>query len=225
VGSLLAGPAETIARGRLYRKRLGGGMRQAGVLAAAALVALEESPAKLAQDHENARFLAERLSQIPGIHADAGAVETNIVIFDVSETGLPSADISARLRERGVLINSINERQMRAVTHYDVDRAGCEQALATFEDILGRGTPALRRGSVANTICTDRVRRIVTRRQPALFRGRHFEDVIILLCVRRKSYRARQRNQNSLTDSRVGPYDAPCTVRWETYIQLPLRFR
>jgi threonine aldolase len=148
VGSLLAGPAETIARGRLYRKRLGGGMRQAGVLAAAALVALEESPAKLAQDHANARWLAERLSQIPGIRADAAAVETNIVIFDVSGTGLPSAEISARLRERGVLINGINERQMRAVTHYDVDRAGCEQAVEALQEIVEpRTTSATARGT------------------------------------------------------------------------------
>jgi threonine aldolase len=135
VGSLLAGPSETIARGRLYRKRLGGGMRQAGVLAAAALVALEESPAKLAQDHANARFLARELSGFPGIRVDA-AVETNIVVFDVSGTGLPSPEISARLRERGVLINGINERQMRAVTHYDVDRTGCEQAIEALREIV-----------------------------------------------------------------------------------------
>jgi threonine aldolase len=141
---LLAGPAETIARGRLYRKRLGGGMRQAGVLAAAALVALEESPAKLAQDHANARFLAQELSQIPGIRVDA-AVETNIVIFDVGETGLPSAEISTRLRERGVLINGINERQTRAVTHYDVDRAGCEQAIGALREIIE--SPAKRASS------------------------------------------------------------------------------
>ena len=123
-------------------------MRQAGVLAAAALVALEESPAKLAQDHANARWLAERLSQIPGIRADAAAVETNIVIFDVSGTGLPSAEISARLRERGVLINGINERQMRAVTHYDVDRAGCEQAVEALQEIVEpRTTSATARGT------------------------------------------------------------------------------
>jgi threonine aldolase len=129
VGSLLAGPAEAIARGRLYRKRLGGGMRQAGVLAAAGLIALEETPKLLADDHCNAKFVAEGLSRIPGIAVDPAKVMTNIVIFDVSGTGLASAEISARLKQRGVLINGINERQMRAVTHYDVDRAACEQAL------------------------------------------------------------------------------------------------
>jgi threonine aldolase len=129
VGSLLAGPAEAIARGRLYRKRLGGGMRQAGVLAAAGLIALEETPKVLADDHCNAKFVAEGLSRIPGIAVDPAKVMTNIVIFDVSGTDLVSAEISARLKQRGVLINGINERQMRAVTHYDVDRAACEQAL------------------------------------------------------------------------------------------------
>jgi threonine aldolase len=126
---LLAGTAEAIAQGRLYRKRLGGAMRQAGVLAAAALVALEETPQRLADDHCNAKFLAEGLARIPGIAADAAKAMTNIVIFDIEGTGLPSAEISSRLKARGVLINGINERQMRAVTHYDVDRAGCEQAL------------------------------------------------------------------------------------------------
>ncbi|HLI83858.1 MAG TPA: GntG family PLP-dependent aldolase [Bryobacteraceae bacterium] len=135
VGSLLAGPAETIAQGRLYRKRLGGGMRQAGVLAAAALVALSESPAGLQRDHTNARLLAEGLARIPGIQVNPADVETNIVIFDVSGTGLTSPEIGARLRERGVLINGINDRQMRAVTHYDVDRAGCQEALAALAEI------------------------------------------------------------------------------------------
>ena len=136
VGSLLAGPAEAIARGRLYRKRLGGGMRQAGVLAAAGLIALEETPKLLADDHCNAKFVAEGLSRIPGIAVDPAKVMTNIVIFDVSGTGLASAEISARLKQRGLLINGINERQMRAVTHYDVDRAACEQALEAIECCL-----------------------------------------------------------------------------------------
>jgi threonine aldolase len=137
VGSLLAGPAEAIARGRLYRKRLGGGMRQAGVLAAAGLVALEETPPRLVNDHANAKFLAEGLAQIPGIALELADVMTNIVIFDISGTGLASAEISSRLRQRGVLINGVNERQMRAVTHYDVDRPGCEETLDAMTGILG----------------------------------------------------------------------------------------
>jgi threonine aldolase len=138
VGSLLAGTKENIARGRLYRKRLGGGMRQAGVLAAAGLVALEDTPPCLFADHANAQFLAEGLSRVPGIQIEPADVMTNIVIFDVSGTGLASAEISRRLKQRGVLINGINERLMRAVTHYDVDRAGCEQALEAMASCVGK---------------------------------------------------------------------------------------
>jgi len=129
VGSVLAGPKELIAKGRLYRKRLGGGMRQVGVLAAAGLIALEETPKRLHEDHCNAKFLGEGLSRIKGISLDAARIASNIVIFDVSGTGLPSAEISGRLKNVGVLINGINPRRMRAVTHYDVTRADCSQAL------------------------------------------------------------------------------------------------
>jgi threonine aldolase len=128
-GSMLAGPAPLIAKARLYRKRLGGGMRQVGILGAAGLIALEESPKGLAQDHCNARFLAEGLAQIPGVQVDPSKIATNIVIFDVSQTGLASSEISARLKRQGVLINGVNDRLMRAVTHYDVDRAACAAAL------------------------------------------------------------------------------------------------
>ena len=136
VGSMLAGPADLIARGRLYRKRLGGGMRQAGVLAAAGLMALEETPRRLPEDHANARFLAEGLAHIPGIQVDPRKVATNIVIFDVSGTGLWSAEISARLKRRGVLLNGIDPRRMRAVTHYDVDREACVEALEALAEAV-----------------------------------------------------------------------------------------
>ncbi len=137
-GSVLAGPADLIAKGRLYRKRLGGGMRQVGVLAAACLVALEESPKLLACDHANARFLAEGLGRIPGIQIAPESVVTNIAVFDVSATGVAPGEISARLKRGGVLMNAINDRQMRAVTHYDVDRAGCSQALETLRECLAK---------------------------------------------------------------------------------------
>jgi threonine aldolase len=135
-GSILAGPAPLIEKGRLYRKRLGGGMRQSGILAAAGLIALEQSPAKLPADHANARFLAEGLARIPGIQIDPAKVETNIVVFDVSATGHAPGDISAGLRRRGVLMNAINERCVRAVTHCDVDRAQCALALDAIAEIL-----------------------------------------------------------------------------------------
>ena len=135
-GSILAGPADLIAKARLYRKRLGGGMRQVGILAAAGLVALDESPAKLAVDHENARFLAAGLAAIPGIHVDPAKVDSNIVVFDIGDTGLAPADVSAHLRQRGVLMNAINARCLRAVTHYDVDRAQCAQAIQAVAESM-----------------------------------------------------------------------------------------
>jgi threonine aldolase len=128
-GSILAGPAALMAKGRLYRKRLGGGMRQVGVLAAACLVAMEDSPGKLHDDHCNARFLADGLARIPGVQMDPQKVATNIVVFDVLGTGRAPAELSTQLKQRGVLMNAINERQMRAVTHYDITREDCAQAL------------------------------------------------------------------------------------------------
>ena len=146
VGSMLAGTRADIERGRLYRKRLGGGMRQAGILAAAGLIALEEHPRLLRRDHENARFLAQALARIPGISIDARKVETNILIFDVSGTGLSTADFSARLKSQGVLANGINAREMRIVTHYDVDRAGCERAIEAIEQVAAGAVAGARAG-------------------------------------------------------------------------------
>jgi threonine aldolase len=137
VGSLVVGTAEAIERGRLYRKRLGGGMRQAGVLAAAGLIALEESPSRLQEDHENARLLAERLSEIPGIKLDPARVQTNILIFDVSGLGITSAELSRELKSRGVLANGINPTHLRMLTHCDVTREDCERAAGILEQIAG----------------------------------------------------------------------------------------
>jgi len=140
-GSMLAGTAAAIAQGRLYRKRLGGGMRQAGVLAAAGLIALEQSPRHLIEDRRNARMMARALAAMPGIQVDPAKVQSNIVIFDVSGTGMTGQEISARLKQRGVLINAVNASLMRLVTHYDVDREGCELALAALGDVVA-GVPA-----------------------------------------------------------------------------------
>ncbi len=136
VGSLLVADSEAIERGRLYRKRLGGGMRQAGILAAAGLIALEESPARLQHDHAKARYLAEELAEMPGIVIDAAAVRTNIVIFDISELGLDTAAFSAQLKSRGVLANGINRTHMRMVTHSDVSAADCEAAVSVVKKVL-----------------------------------------------------------------------------------------
>jgi len=137
VGSLLVGSKEFIEEARLVRKMLGGGMRQAGVLAAAGLVSLEETPKRLHVDHENARFLAEGLAEIPGVKINPAKVVTNILFLDVSGTGLTSFETSRRLAGQGVLANGVTGEIMRMVTHYDVDRAGCERALQAMREVVG----------------------------------------------------------------------------------------
>jgi threonine aldolase len=139
-GSMVVGRADDIARARLYRKRLGGGMRQAGILAAAGLIALEEMPAHLHEDHANAQLLARELAGIPGIALDPGMVQTNIIIFDVSATGLTGPEFSARLKAGGVLLNSLNAREMRALTHCDVTRSDCERALEVVRAVARTDT-------------------------------------------------------------------------------------
>jgi threonine aldolase len=139
-GSMLAGSRESMKRGRLLRKRLGGGMRQAGVLAAAGLIALEQMPAHLPADHANARYLASRLGEIEGVRMFP--VETNIVIFDVSGTGLTPREISVALKERSVLMNGVNDRLMRAVTHHDVTHEQCREAMDAMTEVFAhRGMP------------------------------------------------------------------------------------
>jgi threonine aldolase len=120
VGSVIAGPVSLISQARNYRKLLGGGMRQAGVLAAAGLVALEETPPKLVQDHEHARMLAE------AVGLDPNTIHTNIVIFEVKD---PTTFV-ARMKENGILLSGIGGQRVRMVTHYDVSRADVEKAAA-----------------------------------------------------------------------------------------------
>ncbi len=131
-GSLLAGSKSDMDRARLYRKRLGGGMRQAGVLAAAGLIAMEEMPRHLEADHANARVLADGLREMG---FDTGAVPTNIVIFDLAGRMEPAAFLEA-LRQREIRANCIGGSRIRFVTHYDVSRAQCEAALAAVREIL-----------------------------------------------------------------------------------------
>ncbi len=136
VGSMLLGTRHFIEEARVWRKLLGGGMRQVGVLAAAGLVALEESPARLPEDHENAQLLARGLAEIDGIKIDPAKIVTNIVIFEVSETGMTANAICAELKERGVLASGFGS-SIRMVTHYDVTRAGVETALRELRDVIG----------------------------------------------------------------------------------------
>jgi threonine aldolase len=126
-GSLLCGTQELIRRARRYRQMYGGGMRQAGVLCAAGLYALQHNLPRLAEDHENARLLAARLCRSDRVRV-LGAVETNIVVFDLLPPW-PAADVLVpALRQQGVLLNAFGPRRLRAVTHLDIDRAACERA-------------------------------------------------------------------------------------------------
>ncbi len=138
VGSMIAGSKEFIAEGRNWRKLLGGGMRQVGVLAAAGLIALEDSPKFLIEDHANAKRLAEGLAELRGVEVDPERVQTNIVIFDIADTGLTTAQLSAELKSRGVLANGVNAREMRMVTHYDVNREQIERTIQIVREILER---------------------------------------------------------------------------------------
>ena len=132
VGSVLVGTREFIARARSVRKALGGGMRQVGILAAAGLIALEQMPARLHEDHANAKLLAERLSGVSGVTIPT-APETNIVIFEVNGSA-PS--INAALKDRGVLASAIAPTKIRLVTHRDVSAEQCERAAAAIVPVL-----------------------------------------------------------------------------------------
>ena len=133
-GSMLAGTAEAMERARVYRKCLGGGMRQSGVLAAAGLIALEEMPQRLHVDHENAQFLAAELARIPGFRVNP--VATNIVVFDVTEAGTTQPEFCGRLKAAGVLMSAATGGRVRAVTHFDVSREDCERAAELTADLM-----------------------------------------------------------------------------------------
>lgn len=135
-GSILLGTTEFIAEARIWRKRLGGGMRQIGILAAAGLIALEEGPQRLHKDHENAKALAVGLANIPGIQIDADKVVTNIVIFDVSETGKTQEEIVSLLEQNSILAVGFGT-QIRMVTHLDVSDNDIETTIKTIESLLG----------------------------------------------------------------------------------------
>ena len=136
IGSLILGKRDFIEEAKSWRKRLGGGMRQVGILAAAGMIALEDSPNVLSEDHANAKRLAEGVAELRGIAINPETVQTNIVIFDVADTGKTTSQISQGLKEQGVLANGINVREMRMVTHYDVSRAEIEKALEAIRQVI-----------------------------------------------------------------------------------------
>src|SRR5215813_12928116 len=136
VGSMIVGSREFIERCRSIRKMLGGGMRQAGVLAAAGLIALEKGPKRLQEDHDNAQFLARRLAEVPGIGLDPAKVQTNIVIFDLKKSGRSSGDFLKALSERGVLAVPVDNERVRMVTHLDVNRQDIEKAVEVVREVV-----------------------------------------------------------------------------------------
>ncbi|MGE5528364.1 MAG: low-specificity L-threonine aldolase [Patescibacteria group bacterium] len=135
VGSLLAGGRAFIDKARRHRKQLGGGMRQAGILAAAGILALREMTGRLAEDHANARILAEGLAAIRGIGLDPDNVQTNIVVFDVAPLGLTSEAFLAELERRGVAGVGFGPTLVRFVTHHGVDRGQIEAALKAVAEV------------------------------------------------------------------------------------------
>ncbi len=136
VGSLLVGSSDFIDAARRVRKMMGGGMRQAGVLAAAGLIALEKMPARLAEDHANARLLAELLSGIAAVDVHPSSVRTNIVAVGIERTGHDSSTMTELLKRQGLLTGTIDDKTLRLLTHLDVNRDHMHQAAAAFKRVL-----------------------------------------------------------------------------------------
>ena len=136
VGGVLAGSEDFIAEAWRHKQRMGGAMRQAGIIAAAGTYALDHHIDRLAEDHDNAKHLAVGLSDIPGIEIDPSTIETNIVFFDVTGTGYTGADFAAEMEKRGVSFSDITGNFVRAVTHLDVNRAQIDEALTEIRTFL-----------------------------------------------------------------------------------------
>ena len=136
IGSVLAGSRALLRIAHRYRKMLGGGMRQAGIIAAAALYALDHHVARLSEDHANARALAATIAG--AAHARVTTPETNIVFIEIGEGGPTAGEVVARAAERDVLVTSMGPRTLRAVTHLDVDSAACARAATILGELLDR---------------------------------------------------------------------------------------
>lgn len=138
-GSLiLSNDSTVIEKARRFRRMYGGAMRQAGILAAAGIYALEHNVARLKEDHEHAKRLARKLQQLPAVLVNPQHVDTNIVIFDVVNHRLAPAEIVAALKREGVLINAVGGNSFRAVTHLDVSAKQIDEAVEAFARVLGR---------------------------------------------------------------------------------------
>jgi len=138
VGSLVAGSRPFIDRVHRFRKMFGGGMRQVGILAAAGIYALDHHRERLKEDHQNAKRLALGLKGLKGISVDPDYVETNMVIFDVVNTGMTAPQVTEAMKREGVLIHAFGKMHIRLVTHLDVSNEDIDRALQAFERVLGR---------------------------------------------------------------------------------------
>jgi threonine aldolase len=136
VGSALTGAHEKIESARKYRKIFGGGMRQVGILAAGALFALDHNFERLKEDHDKAKWLANELSTIPGIHLDRDDVQTNIIIFNINGGSESAENLLSKLKANGILISEMGNSTLRAVTHLDVSMEQIKRASATIKSIL-----------------------------------------------------------------------------------------
>ena len=136
VGSVVVGSEEFIERARKIRKILGGGMRQAGIIAAPGIIALEKMVDRLEEDHRNARLLAEGLVKIDGLHVDLRTVQTNMVMCDVDGLGIPADIFVEKLRAHGVLVNNISKTRVRFVTHRGIEKEDIEKALSIIEEVV-----------------------------------------------------------------------------------------
>jgi threonine aldolase len=134
VGSLLAGTRDHMSAARWVRRRLGGGMRQSGILAAAGIYALQHNRRRLTEDHEHAQLLAQQLGHVAGVRVQQP--DTNIVMIDLEDEQLAASDVVSRLREQGVLMVEFTRKRVRAVTHMDVNRRDIERAAAAFAKVL-----------------------------------------------------------------------------------------
>lgn len=136
VGSIVCGSRRFIAEARRTRKMLGGGMRQAGILAAAGIVALEQMTDRLAEDHTNARKLAEGIANIKGLSIEPARVQTNIVYFDVDADKLTAQQLVSKLRDRGLLALTTGPARVRMVTHYGINAKDIDTALAVLNETM-----------------------------------------------------------------------------------------
>ena len=138
VGSALAGSKAVIAKARRTRKLFGGGMRQAGIIAAACLYAMDHNIERLADDHRNAQILAEAIADTPGLHLEPAEVDTNLVWFRIDPAVGNAKDITARLKQNGVLVHAAGSHKLRACTHMDVSKAQAERAAEMLHTVVAK---------------------------------------------------------------------------------------